>query len=702
VNERRGALSCQAAQEEERYVLTRLEDRLGTAASAVLLMICFAVAFLVGGGEARAEDCPNAAARTGLSATLEDCRAYELVTPPDTINNPAFGVFALSGGFNTPSSSPSGDDVLFGIAAESLSGTPATGTNDSYLAERTNSGWTSRLFGPTGEQARVVQNGGATVDYNRAFSQVSAGVSLPSGTYLYERSGMLLPIGHGSIADDANALGRWISPTGEHVIFTSQEQLEPEAPEEVGCCTFNFWSTIPNEPVDAVYEWTPTGARVLSLLPGDEPAPAGSTTYYWGTSKDGSSVVFNVGGFFGENGTLYVRHDGSTYPMVTVTWAEEAVYMGGSSDGTKIYYLIDPGVFFGETRGTLYEYDLATQDSHQVTGAADVEVVNISEDGSHVYLISGEQLDGAKGSPGGKNLYLWDGSDARFVAELTPEDAGTSAEGISLIDWPLVVTGAQQASPVGVGNDPSRTTSDGSVLVFEARSNLTSYDAGGHKEIYRYSAVSGDLTCVSCSPTGAPATSNARLNAVSNASPPENEAERHAPTNAATEVRNLTADGAAVFFVSADRLVPNDTDGRMDVYEWRDGHLALISYGHSSGGDEWLYGATPDGSNVFFTSGDRLVPQKESDTVSIYDARVDGGFPPASTPVPCAVGSCQGVPAPAGAQPAVGTDHDLGRGNLKPHHRRKPCGKLRGRKRKRCLRSHRHQRNHAKITRRAG
>jgi hypothetical protein len=68
-------------------------------------------------------------------------------------------------------------------------------------------------------------------------------------------------------------------------------------------------------------------AHRTEILPGNVPPAPGATTYYWGTSKDGSSVVFNVGEFFGQNGTLYVRHNGATYPIVTVPWAEEAVYM---------------------------------------------------------------------------------------------------------------------------------------------------------------------------------------------------------------------------------------------------------------------------------------------------------------------------------------------------------------------------------------
>jgi len=555
----------------------------------------------------------------------------------------------------------------------------------------------SRLFGPTGEEAGAVEPGGTAAGFEYGFSKIALAGTLPEGRYLIQPGNSLARLGDGSLTDDPAPMGRWISPSGDHVIFTSEKQLEPQAPEETGCCTFNFWGVAANEPVNAVYEWTPAGLKVLSLLPGDAPAPPGSTTYYWGTSKDGSSVVFNVGGFFGENGTLYVRNNGTTYPIVTVPYAEEAVYMGSSSSGDKIYYLIDPGVFFGETSGKLFEYDVNTEQNHQVTDASDVEVVHVSGDGSRVYFISGEQFDGPQGTPGAPNLYVWNGSEAKFVAELAPEDVGHDFGRTSLVAWPLVVTSAQQTANAGPGSDPSRATPDGSVLVFEARSNLTGYDSEGHTEVYRYMAAADELTCVSCNPSGAPPTADAHLQGVASV-----EGEEEAPTGPAAEVRNLTSDGQAVFFISSDRLVAGDTDGKLDVYEWRGGRIALISYGHSGGTNEWLYGASPDGSNVFFTSADRLVPEKDSNTVSIYDARVNGGFPRPVTPVPCAIGSCQGAPSGSPAGPAVGTARAVGSGNVKPHKRRHPCRKLRGKKRKRCLRAHNHKKNSAKSTRRAG
>jgi hypothetical protein len=671
--------------------------RIGRRFAASLLALCLTSALTLGeAGGAFADTCLNAAARTGPSAALEDCRAYELVTPTDTVNTPQFLVSGQSGGFNTPTSRDTGDEVLFAIRGEALQGTDATGTGDRYISERTGSGWVSRLAGPTAAQAESADPGGASSDFGSSFWQLTEPGVAGRKSFLRHPDGSLSLLGEGSLTDDPLALGRWISPGGEHVIFTSFERLEPEAPEEVGCCPFGFWGSVVNEPVNAVYEWTPAGPEVLSLLPGDvTPAPE-SVTYYWGSSKDGSSVVFTVGErFFGEEATMYVRREGTTHPIVEVPWAEEAIFMGASSSGDKIFYLVSPNIFFGATTGAFYVYDVNTEESEQISTASDVGVVNVSDDGSHAYFISEEQLDAPEGTQGALNFYVWDGADIEFIAELAPEDVNFQPQNdeLRLVDWPLVVSLAQQATLAGPGIEPSRTTSDGATLVFEARSNLTSYDSEGHLQVYRYSAASDELECVSCDPTGAPPTADAKLQGVSHI-------ERDAPTSAPAEVRNLTADGSAVFYVTANRLVPGDTDGQVDVYEWKEDDIALISYGHSAGTAEWLYGVSPDGGDVFFTSADRLVPEKTSNSISIYDARVNGGFPLAPEEVPCAIGSCQGPPSLPPPVPAIGSSHAVGSGNVKPRHR--PCRKLRGKKKKRCLRAHRKQRNSASTDRRVG
>ena len=105
----------------------------------------------------------------------------------------------------------------------------------------------------------------------------------------------------------------------------------------------------------------------------------------------------------------------------------------------------------------------------------------------------------------------------------------------------------------------SRVSADGRILVFRSQLKLTGYDNQGTSEFYRYDAESGQITCITCNPTGAAAGRQA----------PElkNPDMYHAPSShAAAEAqpflsRNLSPDGNRFFFQSTDKLVPADVNG---------------------------------------------------------------------------------------------------------------------------------------------
>jgi DNA-binding beta-propeller fold protein YncE len=624
------------------------------------------------------ESCPNDAHRTGPSAALPDCRAYELVTPSDTNGiSPLFQPSGAAGGFTTSASTESGGSLLFNLAGGALAGTQATGSFDLYDSRRGASGWASTLASPTAAETSLVAGGGVSADHGYSFWNVRGAGTFSAGNYLRMPDGSLRLLGQGSLASDPSALGRWISPGGGHVIFTSETQLEPNAPETVGCCLFGFFQVSVNEPVNAVYERTSTGSEVLSLLPGNVTPPPGSATFYRGASADGSAVVFNV------DGTMYVRRNGTTTPIVTTSEPADVLFEGASRDGDKVFYLLGdiPG-------GQLFQFDVNTQLTTQITPAADIKVVNISADGSHVYFLSGEQLDGSEGTLGAPNLYVFDGATTRFIAELSPGDSAPTGRR-RLIGWPLTMGVPEQVNGLGAGIDPSRSTPDGSVFVFESRTKLTSYDSGGHLEIFRYSTLNDSLVCVSCSPSGDPALSDAVLQGTSA------EQEPGTPTKTLARIHNVTDDGKSVFFMSSDALVPEDDDGSQDVYEWRGGRLSLISFPHSAGTNEWLFSMTPDGHDVFFVSRDSLIAGKQDGAAAIYDARIGGGFAAGSTRIPCLGDACQASSSPPATPSLVGSASFSGPGNVNS----KPKPRCRKRRAKQCACEKRHIgrcRNHHK------
>jgi hypothetical protein len=358
-------------------------------------------------------------------------------------------------------------------------------------------------------------------------------------------------------------------------------------------------------------------------------------------------------------------------------------------------------VFYLEN-GNLEAFDRAT---HTVIEFADtgaeVVPVTVSNDGSTAYFISenaiigsGPNSEGAKPKSGGQNLYRSDEGQISFIGTVTERDvvgSGKEFDGLGL--W----KNGFGVPPSGLGEVPARSTPDGSVFLFKSRAALTGYDSEGFAEIYRYDSAAKSLRCLSCNPTGAPAHSDATLQS----------------TVLGTGLiwpENLRPDGRRALFESSEPLVARDGDGLQDVYEWEDqgvgscsqpgGCLYLISSPQSSQ-DEHLWAVSRSGDDVFFLSGDQLVGADPDETLSIYDARVGGGFPEPKQ----AVCEGEGCRSQLTAPPSLPTGDTAVQGagdNVKPRacgkgkHKVKRGGKVRcvKKKRHRGHGKHRHHRAH--------
>lgn len=282
----------------------------------------------------------------------------------------------------------------------------------------------------------------------------------------------------------------------------------------------------------------------------------------------------------------------------------------------------------------LYEFDvvsgvlrdLTTED---VSGADVFGVVGASDDLERVYFVAGGVLDSGA-VDGAPNLYVRAGGVTRFVATLTDEDR----ENWSSAPWEKV--------------DAARVTPDGGHVLVTSRASLTGYDnastecTGGRcSEVYLYDLEADKLTCVSCDPRGEAAEGDA-----------EPMSFRFANQSSDPLPRNVLEDGSAVFFQTHDGLVPQDVNGKQDVYVWKkDGGVRLLSSGTGSA-DSYFADASASGDDAFFLTYDRLTVDDVDDFVDMYDARVDGGFPEPEPPAPgCEGDGCQGPPSDA---PSVG------------------------------------------------
>lgn len=327
--------------------------------------------------------------------------------------------------------------------------------------------------------------------------------------------------------------------------------------------------------------------------------------------------------------------------------------------------------------GDLYSYDLDEGTTTAITDTGDAQFSHVSRDGSHVYFVS-ESVIGGEGTSGKPNLYVWSRADGSttYIATAEPEDAEVRREtqseyGANLASWAMAMHPAKE-SVHGLANAYTRATPDGSVFLFMTTAQLTSFNnteetpedcfnpaISGERcpELYRFETATEDLTCVSCPPGGAgPAKGRAYTHEwgiVTNLNPPN----------------NLSQDGNMVTFETTEGLLPQDGNERRDVYRWKKGEgLALISTGQEVT-DSYIYGVTPNGSDIAFLTTQKLLPQDENGgTERIYDARVNGGFPPPEDTVtePCSGDACQGNPAAAPEAPSVPSSSLNGAGNVKP------------------------------------
>jgi hypothetical protein len=653
--------------------------------------------------------CPNEEVRAEQGAgRLPDCRAFELVTPEIKADNGNF--FGNAYGF------PDGNHVYYGMYLP-LPGVGSGGKTNA-LSTRTASGWVNTSLAPLaagpGSPISVLPNSpnagpyASNVAFTGDFSQAFVASGFDSDPldqdYVLPLPGTEEQVFRGTL--DAYRLdlssGAWslaalpdagpltasfnapgasrgtfvagVSEDGSHVFFQSSDQL-PVAPVP--------WQPQPSEthPFDMLYDRTGGHTYAVGVLPDGTFSQTCPTTLgegvadtwfqvgfvYGAISPDGTNVVFMATNGH-QTGThsdapcgptegVYLRENDATSNATTVKLAG-VKYVARSSDGSKVFTT-------GEGRRGVFEYDIATGATSTIT--TEGRFVASSADGSRVYY-----LNSGGPNPG---LYLWDKGTSVLIPHAGEGYAG-SAEGYA---------GGAIATP------------DGSRLLFLDRVSLTGYNNFGPKcveaetlpgfcaEAYVYDATTGAVTCVSCNPAGAPPLGNAGLmqGSYDQLIPGDSEG-------------LISPDGSRVFFETPDALVPQDTNGLSDVYEWESGRVYLISSGQGTAGSS-LSGASSNGNDVFVTTTDRLAPQDIESATQIYDARAGGGFPYRPFVPGCDSGQCQGpqTPAPSFGAPASATFVGLGNPvpavsapvvKAKPKTKAKKCKKGLVKKKNKCVR----------------
>jgi DNA-binding beta-propeller fold protein YncE len=638
--------------------------------------------------------CPNDAFRGSASAKLPDCRAYEMVSAIEKesaevtlkeLTQSAAQVPAAGKGFTYSTYGSFGDAISTPYSTQYMA-SRRPDTDGEYDAQ---DGWHSHAISPQREGAAYGSLIWLNTQY-KAFSEDLGQAWLRSDSE--PRLDMIAPAaiaGFPNLYRRENATETYeaicpaeppsqeagdyvlelqgFSQAGDVTVFRANDALSEEAAPNAG--TYQLYGCRKGE------------LRVLGVLPGGEVNEGHSSagthqsaagdyredSVHNAMADDGSRLYWtDSGGVSTGQGKIYLRKNpfaegGECDSEATPCTVEvsEAVEAPGSEDKAHFWTASPDGsvaIFSftaGPLSGNLYEFEAETGTATLIAEGVS-GVAGFSEDAQRHYLVSTKAL--AEGASAGQpNLYLHEGADFKLVAAF-PD--GIALGGYCKIDDQIP------------NKRCSRATPDGLRLAFMSGAKLSEYDnedaASGKPdaEVYLYDATAeggkGALLCVSCNPSGGrPAgrgITGGSGTAWIAAELPSWQSAFHAP-------RLLSADGRRLFFESTDSLVLGDTNGTRDVYQWEEagkgnceagdsnhfpqngGCISLISSGKSPEDSDFV-DASADGQDVFLATSSSLLAQ-DPGVVDIYDARVEGGFPPLPVPKPACEGeACQSPPAP--------------------------------------------------------
>jgi len=649
----------------------------------------------------------------GGEFALPDGRAWEMVSPLDKhgANIEPIGVLGQiqasgNGGAITylttaPLGNPAGNDMQ----------------ESQILSSRGSDGWSSQNISTPHNE--VTGSGHPSTEYRLFAPDLSLGLVEPLGElplspevsektiYLRDSSGSFLPL---VTAANANAgFGgklRLIDATPDlsRAIVSSSVALTPAAK-------------------GGLYEWTKGGTGVegqlqlVSVLPDGEPAgpevALGSSEFgpfnpYTNVrdaiSENGRRLYWTHNIPEGEGPHLYLR-DTSTAETVQVDAAQgapeptngDAVFQDASADGSKVFFtdgqkLTPDSRAGGREARDLYEFELTSGEGKLAGKLTDLtakveppsesaevqgDVMGTSRDGSFVYFVADGVL-AAGATPGNChsesgescNLYVSHDGTTTLIATLSNEDRN---------DW---AAGREQ----DLGFMTSRVSPDGRYLAFMSNRSLTGYDnrdvntGGPDEEVFLYDTNADRLVCASCSPSGARPVGV--FHAFGERRLLVDRTEEWSGRGLAGSVPGWMENGPSVlyqsrylddtgrmFFDSADALVPQDANGKEDVYEYEpngigscttssdtfsarsDGCIALISSG-TSGEESAFLDASEGGGDAFFLTTARLASQDSDTSFDVYDAHECSAQSPCPGPIaapsaPCtSSNSCRGEPAP--------------------------------------------------------
>jgi len=657
-----------------------------------------------------APQCANDGFRGGAAAGLPDCRAYELVSPLDKGNGDAALLPSTQTHLELNQSATSGERFTYS-SITSFAEPESAPFVTQLLARRGADGWSSASISPPRSKRALFLG----LSLNNEFKGFSADLcqawlvhnsifpltaeAIPGYANAYRRENCSEPAAYAALSPAQpsnrpaaeflpNVLG--FSADGTTSVFVADGKLTAEAP-----------SLPPGELLLYMHS-KGEGLRFVCRLPNGMANPTAcgagmvagnpigqASAVQNAVSADGSRVFWTAySGTVeispkGVPGQIYLRKNpdqeqsaisggecteaerACTIAVSGSVSPEPAEYWGAAEDGSTAIFKIAKGPL----AGNLYSFDVESETASPIATGV-LGPMGVSEDAKRVYFATSKNL-GDGGSEGGRNLYLYEAGEGgpgtlSFIMGLAAGDIQGNETTPKAIDE-VPIERSSRVSPDGLH----------AAFVSAASPTPTGYDnRDAHSdepnlEAYLYDAVEEELRCISCNPTGArPVGAGVREAA--------RLAKQRTPLHAP---RTLAEDGSRVFFESHEALVPRDTNGTWDVYQWEEpgkggcketsasfgeaagGCVDLLSSGDSEAESRFL-DADPTGENVFIGTQSSLIAA-DFGSNDVYDVRVGGGFPTPQHQPSCEGEACQSPP-PAPEAIAPGSSAYQGPGNPRP------------------------------------
>ncbi|HEY5045174.1 MAG TPA: hypothetical protein VII53_04890 [Solirubrobacteraceae bacterium] len=595
-----------------------------------------------------AEPCPNAQARTEsnlnqttsqpYSTQLPDCRAYELVSPPDTAGIPAVSGDSSVG--ELPEEGTEWDQVTPGGALYWISRATPAGTGavpngsslDVFVSRRATGGWTTRdltpfsLIGtnaliagaPEGSAALILTRTSLVPEDQDNPLDGQAGSRSALDVYRVSEGEAPMLVSHGTAP-------RTVPPHGEGlkvlafgafafnasltaVAFVSNAQLTGNESTSAQEASPGF---------EDCYAWADVGVHLASLTNPDKGSTVERNCELLGMTPDGRPIFRDLSGD-GYVGLIFVGNGVSTAPKVQPVQlsapASTATMFDALSPDGSLAYVTTAYPLGNEERGgepDVYAVTVPAFPQHTLgtPGAGENTVVCLScqlggggaatfagqsADGSHVFFNVGGAVGESAGHPY-RGLWSWDRS-SKTAARLT---AATDVQQL------IVSQNGQYAAGLTrqLANNPEGTAD---VYEFSAPEKQHLITSGVTADTYR-------------------------LEGVFNFSPPT--------------AAGVSNDGQRVVYDA----LPGGTSLET-LQEWTRGATVQLSPLGATSSYYVLGTAGPELEDVFFAAHEPLVAaDRNGGTQDVYDARVQGGFSP------CTVGNPNPSPGSSSCSPATST-----------------------------------------------